>query len=235
MGSDHGGNCWKMISFQLGSSFIFKSNSNSEEVHDNRWSTRIQRFHVLIHHKCTMQGQKILSVNCAEKKGLPPIHVYYLELWDTKYKYNFENLCNNLISPLISMLSCKTTPCMSKWARKVIWNIGDWYVSSEGVYFRIHASTKSPHLLPHYVSNKLVLLEFAYHTYVTCFGAATLRNNKIPWPKFPLQFGSHKIESMKQVEVETEIFKVYQFGDMPFYKHDPKDFLNKFYIPHNIT
>ena len=35
-------------------------------------------------------GQHFLGMNQAWKKGNPLIHVHYLELWDTKYKYSFE-------------------------------------------------------------------------------------------------------------------------------------------------
>ena len=44
---------------------------------------------------------------------------------------------------------------------------------------------------------------------------------KTSWPSFLLQVGSYKIERTKQVEVEIEIIKMYLFGDLPFYKHDP--------------
>ena len=35
-------------------------------------------------------GQHFLEMNSAWKNGCPPIHVYFLELWDTKHKYIFE-------------------------------------------------------------------------------------------------------------------------------------------------
>lgn len=44
------------------------------------------------------------------------------------------------------------------------------------------------------------------------------KNNYLP--RFPLHVGSYTIESAEQATVEVEMFKVYQFTKLPFYKHD---------------
>ena len=58
-------------------------------------------------------------------------------------------------------------------------HLGDWYVS--------------PHLLPHYVLDKLVLLEIAYHTYVIGFEAEMVTKRKNSCCSFPLQVFSYNI------------------------------------------
>ena len=37
-------------------------------------------------------GQHFVGMNWPCRKGLPPIHVYFLELWEMKYKYNFDGI-----------------------------------------------------------------------------------------------------------------------------------------------
>jgi len=61
-----------------------------------------------------------------------------------------------------------------------------------------------------------------------------MRNKKMSWPKLSLQVISYKIENMKQVITETEIFGVYHLGDMPFYRHDPEGTIKIFCQQHNI-
>ena len=75
--------------------------------------------------------------------------------------------------------------------------MGDWYVSPSRVYLIIYGSIKEPHQLPHYVPDKLVLLEISYQTCVTSFGVSMMRNIKIAWPKLSLQVGLYKIENVK--------------------------------------
>ena len=71
------------------------------------------------------RGQHFLGMNWTWKKVNPPIHVYFLELWDTKYKYKLKNIYDNFVSPLLLVLSFKPTPCMLDCAREVILEIGD--------------------------------------------------------------------------------------------------------------
>ena len=69
-------------------------------------------------------AKHFLGMNWAYMKGNPLIHVYYLGLWETKYKNNFENICNKFISTLVSILSCEPTSYMFECAREVILGIG---------------------------------------------------------------------------------------------------------------
>ena len=169
-----------------------------------------------------------LILKWAWKKGIALNHVYRIELWATKYKYNFEQICNKFLLASSFSFILETNSLYVIMPRKSISNIGDWYVSPWVVYFRIYGYIKSPFLLPHYVPNKLVLLEIYYHTYVMSFGPTIIRNKKNPWPKLSLQVGSYRIKNTKQEEAEIQIFNVYQFRDMPFYKHDLEYFLNNF-------
>ena len=93
---------------------------------------------------------------------MPPIRVYYLEMWERKYKYNYDGICNNLLSLPLFVLTCDPTPCMSKCVMNVVYKVNDWYVSPLGVYLQIYGSMKELHMFPHYVPDQLVLLETYY-------------------------------------------------------------------------
>lgn len=45
-------------------------------------------------------GQHFTGMNWAWRKGLSLIHVCFLELRETKYKYNFDDICQSFVSPL---------------------------------------------------------------------------------------------------------------------------------------
>lgn len=140
------------------------------------------------------RGKHISSMNWAWRKSLPSIHVYFLKLWNMEYKYNYENIYNNIISPLLSFLTCEPTPYIKQNDMDVISKICDCYSSSSRVYLPIYGATKAPHRLPHYVLDMIVLLEITFKTYVGGFGVVMTRKNKMTWTKVLLQVGSYKIE-----------------------------------------
>jgi hypothetical protein len=58
-----------------------------------------------------------------------------------------------------------------------------------GTYIRVYGATKSPHLLPKFILDRLVLQEIAYQTLVYGVGAALNRDKKMIWPPLPLWVG----------------------------------------------
>ena len=127
-------------------------------------------------------GKHFPSMNWEWKISSLPMHVYCLDLWETRYTYDYEWFCNRFLVPLWLILTCKPTPCMSQGAMNAISKISDWYVFSLGAYIYIYVSTKESHQLPHYALDKLVLLKISYQTYVGGFGASMTRKN-MTWPK----------------------------------------------------
>lgn len=138
-------------------------------------------------------GKHFLDMNWAWKKGCPPINAYFLETWDTKYKYILKKVYNNFMSSPLLVLTCYPIPCMSKCITKEVSRIKDRYVSSYEVCILIYGSTKHPHLLLHYVPDKLVVVDIAHHTYVIGFVADMTIKKKIDWPNFPLHVGAYTI------------------------------------------
>ena len=94
----------------------------------------------------------------------------------------------------------------------VVSTMGDWYVSLSSVYIFIFGSVKEPH----YSLDHIILLEVAYQTYVSGFTVAMIRKNKLTWLKLPLQVGAYKVENVKQVVIEAEIFIVYRLRNYHF-------------------
>jgi hypothetical protein len=55
-----------------------------------------------------------------------------------------------------------------------------------GTYIKVYGATKSPHLLPKFIPEKLVLQEITYQTLVHGVGVALNRDKKMIWPPLPL-------------------------------------------------
>ena len=83
---------------------------------------------------------------------------------------------------------------------------GDWYMAPNGVYIRIIGSTKSPHWLPHFIPDKLLLQEMAYETCINGVSASFLKAKKGPWSPFPFSTRMCRIEKSKQAKDEVNVF-----------------------------
>lgn len=161
--------------------------------------------------------QNFLGMGWEWKLTSLPIHVYFLDLWDTRYEYDYQMIYNHFFKPLRTIISCESSPCMSQEAKNIISRIGDWYISLSGVYLSIFHSQNPSHQLLHYTPNHLVLVEVAYQIYVSIFATAMIRKKKLTWSKFPLQIGVYNIANVKQVIAEEEILPTYFLLELPFY------------------
>jgi hypothetical protein len=131
------------------------------------------------------------------ESNLPLIHVYYKILWETKYKEDYELICNGLFPTLYHIRFGEEAPCLSLEGQKIVKEYGDWYMTPIEVYIRIVGSTKPLHWLRHLVPNSLLLLEISYQTYVNGVAASLHQNKKGLWPPFPLITLVCKIENFK--------------------------------------
>ena len=107
-------------------------------------------------------------------------------LWETKYKEDYELICNGLFHTLYQVLFNEEAPCFSPEGKKIVEEYGDWYMIPYQVYIRIVSSTKPLHWLPHLAPKSLLLQEISYRTYVNSVVASLHRNKKGIFPPFPL-------------------------------------------------
>ena len=52
--------------------------------------------------------------------NLPSIHVYCKMLWETKYKEDYEWICNELFSTLYQVLFSEEEPCLSLEGQNIV-------------------------------------------------------------------------------------------------------------------
>jgi hypothetical protein len=60
----------------------------------------------------------------------------------------------------------------------IVWKIGYWYLMEHGTYISVYIATKSPHLIPRFVPEILMLQEITYQTMIHGVGATLYHDKK---------------------------------------------------------
>ena len=80
---------------------------------------------------------EFLAPNWKWESNMPSIHVYWKMLWETKYKEDYEMICNKLFPTLYQALFGKEAPFLSLEGQAIVKEYGDWYTTPIIVYIRI--------------------------------------------------------------------------------------------------
>ena len=113
-------------------------------------------------HKCYMSSfmsnvvcvvNEFLTMDWKWKSSEPPVHVYFQNIQEYKYKDYLEKICNDFLYPLYTIILSEITSCMTKKARKVVSEVGDQFFRKKGAFIRIYTLNKVPCLLPQFVSD----------------------------------------------------------------------------------
>jgi hypothetical protein len=81
------------------------------------------------------------------------------------------------------------------------------------MYIRVYGTMKSPHILPKFVLDKLVLQEISYQTMIHGVGACLYRDKKAIWPPLPLWVGSYSFKEIKESQAEVNTLASFHFGE----------------------
>jgi hypothetical protein len=81
---------------------------------------------------------------------------------------------------------------------------------------------KPPHILPLFISDRLVLQELSYQMVIHIVGGALYQAKKDIWTTLLLYIGNYFFSNTKQVQEEVNTLLFYHFGEEIFRRHDPK-------------
>jgi hypothetical protein len=106
-------------------------------------------------------------------------------------------------------------------------------------YIRVYGAMKSPHLLPRFVPDKLVLLRSGLSNGDQWSRGMLYRDKKAIWPPLPLYIDTYLFSNTKKIQEEVDILLSYHFGEERFRRHDPKkvikEHFNKLGVPWEYT
>lgn len=107
---------------------------------------------------------------------------------------HFYKICHGIILPLHQLIFDKKAPRFSKEATTNLLIVGKYFFEQWFTYIRVYGSTSDLHVLPLYVSDKLLAREIAHQTIRKGLIKTLKYNKKSLWQPFPIQCGSFSLE-----------------------------------------
>ena len=109
---------------------------------------------------------------------------------------------------------------MSEEAMQVIEEYADYYLTGNGMYFRMFGGSRTPSLLPKYATDYIVHKEAVRQVFIDGIGSFLFEHKKTSYPPFPFKLGSYKFTKVKQAAEFIEELEKFHFGEMPFQRND---------------
>ena len=101
---------------------------------------------------CILCNQPFPGLRCIWDRERMPVYSAYKPLWAHKYHSHYQEVCEHFIMPLYTLIFLKECDCMSEEALQVIEEYADYYLTKDGLYFRMFGGSRAPSLLPKYAT-----------------------------------------------------------------------------------
>ena len=123
---------------------------------------------------------------------------------------------------------------MSEEALQVIEEYADYYLTEDGLYFRMFGGSRAPSLLPRYATNYIIHKEAVRQVFLDGIGSFLFEHKKAVYPPFPFKLGSYKFTRVKKVDEFVEELERFHFGEMPFHRNDSRSKVAKHCKENNV-
>ena len=104
---------------------------------------------------------------------------------------------------------------------ETIVKVADWFPFAEGTFIRVLGSFKTPHALPWFVTDKLLLQEVCYQI-TSNFLKVLTKGKKKPWPTLSLTIGAYIVKDFREVEAEAEQIRGFFLEPLDYWTYDPE-------------
>ena len=149
-----------------------------------------------------------------------PVYSAYKPLWAHKYHSHYREVYEHFIIPLYTLIFLKECDCMSEEALQVIEEYADYYLTEEGLYFRMFGGSRAPSLLPKYATDYIFHKEAIRQVFLDGIGSFLFEHKKAAYPPLPFRLGSYKFTRVKKADEFVEELEKFHFGEMPFHRND---------------
>jgi len=150
------------------------------------------------------------------------IHIYHQKLWKTSYKDHLYQICNGFMVPIYYSIFDKPIPKISYQASVDLTTVGSWFGEENFTYVRVFGSQANPHVLPLYISDKMLAREIAYQISAESTTQMLKKEKKKGWPSFPLRCGLYTLHDLKHAEKEATKIQSLTLETIPNRPFDPK-------------
>ena len=117
--------------------------------------------------------------------------------------------------PLHQIIFNKKAPSFSEVDATNLLVIGKYFIEEWFTYIRVFGSTADPHVLPLYVSDKLLAREIAYQTVGKGLTKVLKDGKNSLWPTFPIKCDSFTLANFVHAtkeSTEMEALRIYTFS-----------------------
>ena len=109
---------------------------------------------------------------------------------------------------------------MSEEALQVIEEYADYYLTEDGLYFRMFGGLRAPSLLPKYATDYIIHKEAVRQVFLDGIGSFLFEHKKATYPPLLFKLGSYKFTRVKKADEVVEELERFHFGEMPFHRND---------------
>ena len=99
----------------------------------------------------------------------------------------------------------------------------DYYLTEDGLYFRMFSFSRAPSLLPKYATDYVVHKEVVRQVLLHGIGSFLFEHNKAAYPPFPFRLGSYKFIMVKKSDEFMEELEKFHFGEMRFHRNESRN------------
>ena len=132
------------------------------------------------------------------------------------------NISDHFITHAHQLLFETEMPRISEAGWESISLIGNWYMMNKFTYIRLVGITPTPHLLPKYIPDKLLLKAFAFQLFEIGQTMELIRRKMKAWTKLLVPVGQYQILNHGQARKELEDYLDYRWLPDTIRHHDPK-------------
>ena len=136
--------------------------------------------------------------------------------------------------PLYTLIFLKECKCMSEEALQVIEEYVDYYLTEDGLYFRMFGGSRAPSLLPKYGTDYIILKEAVRQVFLDGIGSFLFEHKKVAYPPLPFKLGSYKFTRVKKADEFVEELDKFHFGEIPFHGNDSHNKVAEHYKEANV-
>src|SRR5713226_6578416 len=136
---------------------------------------------------CILCNQPFPNLRCIWDRERAPFYSTYKTLWAHKYHSHYREVCEHFIMPLYTLIFLKECDCMSEEALQVIEEYVDYYLTKDGLYFRIFGGSRSPSLLPKYATDYVIHKEAVRQVFLDGIGSFLFEHKNTAYPPFPFR------------------------------------------------
>ena len=109
---------------------------------------------------------------------------------------------------------------MSEEALQLIEDYADYYLTEDGLYFRMLGGSRAPSLLPKYATDYIVHKEAVRQVFLDGIGNFLFEHKKAAYPPFPFKLESYRFTKVKKADEFVEELESFHFGEMPFHRNE---------------